>query len=496
MAIIDGGSSTAGKANVDSAYNLQVVTPMTTAAGVAQGGGTDAAGFVALLAESDPGLVTGSRTAREIEASPDFRLRMGMDTVLFDLDFAGTTIAQAHVQQNLSTFTAAQTAGFLTLNSGASTAAANANIRSYPYFPLYGSYPTYFEFWAKVTNEAATNSVTELGVGLVSGATALATDGVFFRWNAGGGFRAVMNYNGAETATASIASAPATNTAHHFVIVVHNEQVEFWINDVLQAILAVPSGQPSPTLASQLPWFARVYNTTTASAARTIGVGRVNVSLGDHAPSIPFGHIAAGLGGGGYQFQPGSTSGGTVSRAAAARGWPASATALVAGTWTATSAPAANDLGGRWLSPAISTLTSEADYPVFAFQNPAGTASLPGKTLFVTGIRVGETIATAAASTNGIMLCFAVGVGSTTAATNTSDAAAAVGARIIPLGQCYFKSTAAVGDAASGFNLDFSQAPLVVPPGTFLHFIVRPVGTVASNTLVVAGMVNIAGYFR
>ena len=50
------------------------------------------------------------------------------------------------------------------------------------------------------------------------------------------------------------------------------------------------------------------------------------------------------------------------------------------------------------LTPAISTLTSEADYPVFSYLNPAGTASLPGKTLYITGIRVGECVAQAAAS--------------------------------------------------------------------------------------------------
>ena len=39
MAVIDGGSNTAGKANVDATYNLQVVTPGRTSAGVAVGGG-------------------------------------------------------------------------------------------------------------------------------------------------------------------------------------------------------------------------------------------------------------------------------------------------------------------------------------------------------------------------------------------------------------------------------------------------------------------------
>jgi hypothetical protein len=117
-------------------------------------------------------------------------------------------------------------------------------------------------------------------------------------------------------------------------------------------------------------------------------VGYVNVGIGDQNTNKLWSHVMCGLGNGAYQFAQGNTPGPTVTRASGAAGHPASGTARIAGTWTATSAPALNNLGGLWTSPAMSTLASDADYPVFAFQNPTGTATLPGKTLYITGIRV------------------------------------------------------------------------------------------------------------
>lgn len=499
MAVLDSGSSSAGKANVgsnaDAAYALSVNLPATDTA----------AGFASMVAENDDGTVLGTRYMKALEVSEDYRLRVGMDQSLFNMDFAGTTIAQAHLQQNLSTMTAAQASGFLTLNSGNATASGNAaNIRTYRTFPIYGTFPLYVEHWIREGNPTATNAISEWGAGFVSG-TSAPTDGVFFRRASGGQLQGVICYNSSETtSTITTTSVPSRDgagsydatEANHYLITIHNDECEWWINDQLVLKVAIPATSPIPTSASTQPAFARVYNSGVASAGRRVELGFINVSLGDMNAGKPWAHVVAGAGGGAYQTQPGSTSGGTVSRAAATNGWPASATAKTSGTWTATSAPASSELGGRWLTPAISTLTSEADYPVFAYLNPAGTSTLPGKTLYVTSIRVGECVAQAAASTNAITLFFAAGVGSTAAATSTSDAAATVGPRIVPLGATGFGATAAIGDVRAGFHVDFNGGPLVVPPGTYLHLIVRPVGTVASNTLTVAGSFTVAGYFE
>ena len=481
MAHIQSGSSASGLANVDSNYNLQVRTPTTESQ----------AGFAQMSSEIDAGTLTGSRLVKAPEASPDYRFRVGIDQSIFNSSFEGTVVPQALLSQVVSTYAIAQASGFLTLNSGSSVAAGHAVIRTYRTFPLFGSYPTYAEFWVVEANETATNAITEFGLGYAT-TTAAATDGVFFRRVGAGQLRGVVNFAGVEV-TSDLTSGSAGNR-HHYLIVVHNDEVQFWIDNVLAARVATPVGQGGPTQASALPVFARVYSGSATSAARRLSIGFVNISIGDMFTGKPWSHAISGGGGGSYQIQQGTASGGTVSRAAATNGWPASTTAKTSGTWTATSAPASNDLGGRWLTPAISSLTSDADYPVFSYLNPAGTNALPGKTLYVTGVRVGETIATAAASTNGILLCYALGVGSTASATTATEGAAVIAARIVPLGQCYFLATAAIGESKAGFEVKF-DSPLVVPSGTYFQFIVRPVGTVTSNTLVVTGMLSVNGYF-
>jgi hypothetical protein len=206
-------------------------------------------------------------------------------------------------------------------------------------------------------------------------------------------------------------------------------------------------------------------------------------------------YITAGMGGNSCNIQEGLTSGPTTTRASGSAGWPASGTSRVAGTWTATSAPATASLGGLWTTPAISSLTTDADYPVFAYQNPTGTASLPGKTLYITDIRVGEAYASAAASTNPIFLSYFVAGGGTAASTSTADAATTISHRVVAVGGHGFTATAVVGTTQPGFGLHFST-PLVVPPGTFFVFIVRPFGIVTSNTLVVTSSLAVNGYFE
>jgi len=485
-------------ANQEATFNTSGEQAVTLTQAIAR------AGFSAAVAENDDGTVTGSRYLRNMEVSEDFRLRVGMDTSLFQLSFEGSVIASDRVAQAVSTQTISQTNNFLTLNSGVSTVSGGYSImNTYRSFPLYATTPLYFETWIRETNYDATNAITEFGIGYAA-TTATPTDGVFIRRISGGALRLVLNFAGAETTTnLDPTSAPGRDgvgsynptESNHWVISINSDEVEVWLNDARLGKCPVPAAQACPASSMAGRAFFRTYATGTMSTARQLGVGYLGISLGDTHTSKDWGHQLCGMGNGAYQTQPGNAVGPTVSRASANFGWPASTTALTVGTWTATSAPAAATLGGRWISPAISTLTSEADYPVFAYQNPAGTAALPGKTLYITSVRVGESIAMAAASTNGILLCYALQVGGTSATTSTADAATSVAGRIIPLGQCYFASTAVIGTTCNGFDINF-PSPLVVPASCYCSFIVRPVGTVTSNTLTVTGMVTFNGYFE
>ena len=463
------------------------------------------AGYAVITTAVDDGAVLGTVTRRDPEITAAYRLRVGIDQSLFQLSFEGTNIARDRIQQNDTTATAAQASGFLTLNSGSSvTSGQGTNIRTYRTFPLFGGYSTFGDFWARSVNNAATNTISEWGFGYVSGVTAQVTDGVFFRVLSGGTLRCVMTFNGADTNFADVTTTniPSRDGAgsfditetNHYIIDVDVDTVQFWVNDTLVAKLKPTATQGGPTSSMNLPMFARVYMSGTASVARQLGIGFLGCTLADMHASKPWGHILNGMGGGAYQVQPGTASGPTLTRGAALTGWPTSATAQTAGTYTATSAPATNSLGGYFVTAAASTLTTDADYPIFSYLNPAGTATLPGKTLYITNVIVGELIAFAAASTNTLITMFAVGIGSTSSATTATEAATVVAARLIPVGQVFWPSTAAVGDTKGGWMLDFSAAPLVCPPGTYVQLIMRPTGTVTSNTLQLRGLASFIGY--
>lgn len=494
---VKSGNNSVGLANVSSTYELQVTTPQEQAQ----------AGFAQMSSEIDDGTVLGTRTVLAAEISDDYRLRVGIDQTLFNMSFEGTVVPTGHFQQVTATATVTQLSNYLIVNGGSSvTSAQGAYIRTYRHFPSFGTYPTYVDMWIREVGATSVNVVSEWGLlYLTAVATATPLDGVFFRRLSGGALRAVINNNGTETEyTIDTTNVPSRDgvgvydaaEVSHYLIAFHNDVVRFWINDILVAAIDCPSNQAAFVSGTNIPLGFRVINTNTVTpVARQLQVGFINVATGDQNTNKPWSHAMAGAGQGAYQAQVGSTVGPTVTRGAAPAGWVTSATARATGTWTATSAPATASLGGMWVTPAISTLTSDADYPIFAYTVPAGTATLPGKTLYITGIRVGEAYAATAASTNAIQLTYIVTVGGTSATTSTTDATTTVAPRGIVVGSHGFTATEVVGTLKPGFEVTFNS-PLVCPAGTVFSFVCRPFGTVASNTLTVSSSLAVNGYFE
>ena len=494
---IKGGNSSSGLANVSSTYELNVVTPQTEVN----------AGFVQLSSELDSGSVLGYRSVIPLEASDDYRLRVGIDQTIFNATFEGTTLLTTTWSQLLTTQTTAQASGFMTLNNSALTTTTTASyVRTHRHFPIFGTYPTYCDMWIREANITATNSISEWGfLFLTAQATPQVLDGIFFRRVSGGALYAVITNNSVDNTPVLITTTnvpsrdgvgvfDATET-NHYLITFHNDVVRFWINDVAVAEISCPAASAQITSSSNTPVGFRVLNTGTASVGRQLTVGFVNVGLGDQNVNKPWSHALCGMGNGAYQFANGNTPGPTVKRTAGTSGHPASATARIAGTWTATSAPALNELGGLWTSPAMSTLTTDADYPVFAFQNPTGSAVLPGKTLYVTSVRVGEAYVAAAAATNAMFLSYILMVGSSASTTSTADAATTVSGKSLTIGGHGFTTTEVIGNYKPGFEMRF-DSPLMIPAGHYLLFVVRPFGTVTLNTLVVTCSLAVNGYFE
>jgi hypothetical protein len=478
-------TSTAGELQQDANGNAKVNTPLD----ITQ------VGYTAIASEVDDGTVLGSRTMKQLESSEDYRLRVGVDQLIMNMSFEGTTIAQGHIQQNLTSFTVAQASGFLSLNNGNSvTTGQGGNIRTYRTFPLLGSYTTYFEYWAREANETATNAVSEWGAAYFSGIVALPLDGIFFRRTSGGQLKAVINFGGTETETIidttnvpgrDGSGAFSASECNHYLIAVHNDSVQFWINDILVSHIATPATQGGPSSCTSLPMAWRVYNSGTSSAARRFEVGFISVSYGDPLTTKDWGTVMSGGGQGAYQAQIGSTSGQTSNYANSAA--PASAT-------LSNTAAGYTTLGGQYQFAA--SATNETDWALFGYQNPTGSSILPGKTLYVTSIRIGEMHVTGAAAVNATMFFWSAGVGSTAVSLATTDAAATVGPRRVPLGSQGFLAAAAIGSTTPGFTVDFSDAPLVVPAGQFFHIVVKQLNGAATASLVWRGMVTVVGYFE
>ena len=231
MAIIDGGSSTSNKANVDANYNLQVRTPLS---------GTQA-GFVAIASEVDAGSVTGNRVVRPYDASWDSRLRVGVDIPLFIDRFAGSVQNTTLYSWTVTTMANTQLTGWLSLNSAASAAASAVSVvRSWRHFSVLPTFGTTFSCYAQFSQLPTVNNTCEWGLGLAT-TTAAPTDGVFFRYNAAGEFRAVISSNstGSYQETTVLIPNAATlvgqNTTHRFQIGIQADIANFWIDNVLVA---------------------------------------------------------------------------------------------------------------------------------------------------------------------------------------------------------------------------------------------------------------------
>lgn len=468
------GSTSGNVVEVDANNNLNVVTPTTASQ----------AGFVTLAGEMGAATDPAGRVVFPLRTSRTGRLVVGVDQLMFSLTFEGTVIPQGHIQQNLTTMTATQTGGMLVLNNGNNTVSGSAaNIRTYRTFPVnQGNFPTVCRMEIRHINQASTGVVSEFGFGLATSTTA-PTDGVFFRSNAAGVLKGVVCYNSTETATASL-TYPTDNVSNQYTVIVHNEAVFFYINEQLVGTLSIPNTQANATSASNLPMFARVYNSGTAAPARRIEIGQLICSSGDNATNKPWSHVMAGMGSNAVQVQPGTASGQTANYA--------NSVAPVSATLSNIAASYAT-LGGQFQFAALAT--NETDWVLFGYQNPAGTATLPGKTLYITGVTISMVNTGAANAATATTFFWALGVGATAASLATADGAATVASRRFPLGVQSLTSSAAIGFTPPDIIRSF-QTPFAVPAGCFVNIILKQLNGAATASQVIRGMVAVEGYFE
>lgn len=447
------------------------------------------AGHVVIVSEQDGGTVTGSRRMKELEGSEDYRLRVGLDAPYFHEFFPGSALNSAIWTAPVTTAAVAVTGGFVALNSAASTAnAAVARVSSYRSFPAIATCELYAEIVAQIAQVPQTNNITEWGLGIATG-TSAPTDGAFFRLLANGNFRCIVNSNGTEVQSAALDfnALVGASTTRHFLVAIGDDRVKFWIDDALVAIIDRPTAGASMIASGALPLLFRTYNTGVTSLGQVLRIGLASVQLGDLATNKPAPHIAAGAGWMAYQGQTGGTMGTTASYANSAD--PTAAAAL------SNTATLVTGLGGQFRFNAGATAVT--DGIVTSYQVPAGTAALPGKTLYITGIKLTAVNTGVAVATTATTIQWSLAFGHTAVSLATAEAATTKAPRRVGLGIMTWPIGAAVGAAPDRGDIYMAFAsPIAVQSGEFVATVAKFILGTATASQVIWGVATIDGYFE
>lgn len=444
-------------------------------------------GGVRLFSENDNGGITGSAYLKSPETSPDYRLRTGVDSVLFTDTFNATAQNTNLWAYTFATMTASQP-GAGTVNFGTvqgTTSAHGAFMRTWQYFTVANTASLAVEFMAgKFVTELVANEVWLMGVGLPTAAITRPTDGVWFKLTSAG-LIGVLAYNGTEVESGTLDAILNVSELNKFTIVIGEREIEFWFNDGFCGELAIPSANGIPWMSASAPVFMQKYNTGAVSNTNTMRVARVGVTQMDintnRAWSVS--NSVAGLSM--YAGQNGQTMGTSQFTGTITSGSSPNLPTSAAGSNTA-----ANVTGlGGW--GAINAAAGAAtDFIACSYLNPAGTIIITGRNLLIRGVKVTAINTGAAVATTPTTLLWSIAYGHTAVSLATAETASFATAtthapRRVQLGFLSAAVATPIGGLYSGdvsFNFD---SPIVVRPGEYVATIMKiVVGTAtASQTI-------------
>lgn len=490
MAQISTGGSVAGKADVDAGFNLQVALPTADAQ----------AGKVRIMSENDPGTITGSAYLKSPETTPDYRLRVGVDTTLFSEQFNGLTQNTNNWAYTFVTLTVSQPgAGYLQFGTVQGTAATHgAFMRSFQYFPLVNTAPLAIEFTGgQFTAAIVANEQWLAGLGLPSAAITRPTDGCWFKLTTAG-LEGILAFNGVEVSTGVILpfASIAVGAMAKYVMVIGEREVEFWADDVLMGHIDIPTGNGTPFMGAAQPIFMQKFCTGVVANTNVMRISRVGVSLLDVDIDKPAAEIAATQGMSCNIGQNGHAQGNTALNVLNA------ATPTTAAISNTAAGATFLGLGGYFVATAQATnVAIGGDNIACSFQNPAPTINITGRNLVITGVRIQCMNTGAVVATTPTSLVWGVAWGHTAATLVTVETGSFVTAtthiaRKKYIGMC----SAAIGTVIGGLydraiTADFS-VPLVVRPGEFIATTVRfRIGT-ATAAQEVTYTVDFDGYWE
>jgi hypothetical protein len=469
--IITGGNNTAGNANVDSTNNLQVNLPYTAPNGDEIGGGNEAAGAVVFLSENDPGTMTGTRSVLAPETDSDFRLRVGIETQLDDETFNYTAQNTGkHTYVNTTMANTWNTGGLLTNSGSITTTTTGTTVATYAYFPIFGGgIISYCQFKGSFSAQPVANTIIDVGMFIRGAANPYApTDGVYFRLSSAG-LTGVINHNGTETTTSVLPFVYVSGEAHQFLITIQEDKVRFWIDDILYGEIETPVAQGQPCMAASQPFAMRhAIVGGAAGGVLQFTLRDYNISLG----GVPFTRSLGEAGNatnGSYQGLSGGTMGSLASYANSANPTAAVATNTTSAVLTA--------LGGQgWETDTLAVTT---DGIIMSYQVPAGTVSIAGRRLRVSGVKISSYVQTSLTG-GGYNAQFSLAFGHTSVSLATAEGVASKASRRIPLGSYTVASGATALVQLADIWLDLSSGPVYVNPGEFIAIVKKKVGTAPS----------------
>lgn len=432
------------------------------------------AGYVMLAGEVSESTDPAGRVAQDLRTSTQGRLTVGQQVVCLNEMFNNTTLNSAIFTAPVTTQTVTCASGTLNLNASAITTINTVSrVSTYAMYPIMSDSALYATWDMSWSNVPQTNCVTEAGLFQCSGSTA-PTDGAFFRFDTTGTLKAVLNTNGSELTSAAL-SVPSVGVMHRFKIIIENDRCLFYIDGSCQAVIATPNNLGMPVYQPSQPFTVRTYNGAVApTLASTIKIGYVWVAMQDSAGLGKDNATVAALQGRmGSQGQTGQTMGSTAL-------YSNSLAAGAGAAMTNTTAALGTGLGGQF--SALPTLAAGTDGIVCSYQNPLATAAIPGKTLYIKGVRVQGSVTTVLAG-GPVLYAYSLAYGHTAVSLATTEAAATKAPRRVAIGQETYAATAAAGTIGNGVYMQF-LAPIAVNPGEFVALVAKNLGVVTTTGVI------------
>lgn len=396
---------------------------------------------------------------------------------LYSETFEGVTVNPIRWTVIATTMAAVQaTATGLTINNAGNTS-ANVGYILKSNRSFYKSQRQPLQAKIRCSPQYQINSVMEFGFGDASTYNGANTAGAYWQCTASGAVIPVLTFNSIDQTGSDIAGLIDKTKFYTFDVIIDDDEVIYFCQDtstgliVSQQTIKLPLSGPRLWSATQVSAIARLYNTGTAppSAAKLI-ISDFYVAGLDAAVNLDTPTIQA------LSYRNATSNPFTGAQTAAWTNSTEPASATLSNT-----AAGYTTLGGKFQFAAVAGAIT--DYALFGFQVPAPA------TLCITDIEIETWNTGAANAATPTLLTWGIAYNLTAVSLATGNH------ERIGLGSQMIPGAAAIGQNADRpINKSF-KAPLVCGPGRYINIILRiPVGA-ATASQVIAGMVNIKGYW-